>query len=737
MVMSLNNILIIVSILGVVVFVFLMYQRSKMKTNIVIEEDYATIEAILEGVKQEMVEIVKDDDTLGISEAEFNALYKRKARIQSALKNSVHGIDSAKIIVIELIRGFIDQNVPKERIIELLGLSDGMRPSDHTMFEILMYRYKKDYGKRALGELLDKYQLAEEREATSANRSVDKAYFVTIEDLHKVYEQEAILLNEEEIVDIMAVLIYQRYKGFGIIDTLREMDINGINCGTSGSIMSNAMSQRDGTLKATNSVWLYYQGKYIHLRFLNFGSEEELRRIVNLLVRYNSPGALTAKRGYLVNTMYDKSRILALRPPASEYWAIFIRKFTISDPSPKNLIIKQHTVRGDLPIRLIEFLMRGLVTCAVTGRQGSGKTTLMTSIIRYIDPRYTIRILEMAPELYLREIYPSRNILSVQQTQTVTATELQDALKKSDAAVSIVGEVATDEIAARMIQMGMTASLFTIFSHHANTPKDLVLTLRNSLVNAGGFNNMSTAERQVTEVVKMDIHLDYSPDGDRFVERISEIVPLEESIPYAEYDPNRPEDSINEITRDYYTRQTDRVGFQTRTILYYDKKTKTYHTDQRISRELESFIRNNLGELKQEYDKFMMAEWGRRPLEEGVFDEVTDSMLAYYRDEEISETVKETFNAGEEPLFPSIQTLDSVDLQKVQAVPSAGFTLNDVEDEDTKFEVLQTVIKEEMQHEAEELAKPPEVSEDEADALVQDEEDIKLVYSFLEGGTDV
>ena len=59
----------------------------------------------------------------------------------------------------------------------------------------------------------------------------------------------------------------------------------------------------------------------------------------------------------------------------------------------------------------------------------------------------------MAPEMYLREIYPQRNILSVQETPTVTAAELQDALKKSDAALSIVGEVATDIIAARMIQM--------------------------------------------------------------------------------------------------------------------------------------------------------------------------------------------------------------------------------------------------------------------------------------------
>ena len=517
---------------------FSAYRKAKNQQELIEEVDFGTIDKVVEAVKQEMVEIVKDDYTLGLSEAEFNAMYKRKARIQDALKNCVYGIDSAKIIVIELIRTFIAENVPIETVENLLGLAEGQEPSDHVKFEIIMYRYKKKYGKGALAAWIDKNGFAKERHSDAEDSSSDSdlAYFVDVEELYMSYEEEDIHLSKDEEIDILAILVYQLYKGFGIVDTLREMDVNGFNMGTSGSILSNLNKQKSGIMKANNAVWLYYQGKYIHLRFMNFGSEEELRRIIQLLVRWGNPGPLTSKRGYMVNTMYDKSRILALRPPASEYWAIFVRKFSLSDVSPQALIVKPYTKRGDLPLKLIEFLMRGQTTCAVTGRQGSGKTTLMSSIIRFIDPRYTIRVLEMAPELYLRELYPTRNILSVQETSTVTAAELQDALKKSDAAVSIVGEVATDVIAARMIQMGQVASIFTIFSHHANTAKDLVFALRNSLVNAGGFSNMSTAERQVIDVVKCDIHLDYTPDGKRYIERISEIVPLAEGIPYPELD---------------------------------------------------------------------------------------------------------------------------------------------------------------------------------------------------------
>lgn len=631
-----NTILIAVSAILFAIILFVMYTKAKMKTHSVSEEDFSTMQQVLEAVKQEMVEIIKEDFSLGISDSEFNALYKRKARISDALKNCVHGIDSAKVIVIELIRGFIADNVPHARITELLGLSEGMDPGDHAKFEILMYRYKKEYGKKALGKLIDKYDLARERISTDGEKETDKAYYVTIEDLHTIWEQEDIHLSMDEQIDVLAVLVYQMYKGFGILDTLREMDINGFNCGTSGSIMNNVKSQQDGSLKATNSVWLYFQGKYIHLRFMNFGSEDELKRIIQLLVRFGNPGPLTAKRGYLVNTMYDKSRILALRPPASEYWAVFVRKFTVDDPSPTALICKPDVTRGDLAVGLIEYLIRGNVTCGVTGRQGSGKTTLMAAIFRFINPRYTLRVLEMAPELYLRELYPSRNILSVQETEYVTPAQLQDALKKSDAAVSIVGEVATDAIAARMIQMGMVASIFTIFSHHANTAKDMVYALRNSLVNAGGFSDMTTAERQVTDVVKMDIHLDYTPDGTRFIERISEIIPLEENIPYPEYNVEDP-NSINEVTREYYTRRTDRISFYTQNILEYDIPTKTYRSANRPSVKLEKYLRNNLGELMDEYDRLMFMDWGvRKNLKEGQVDEVYENILNIYGDRAIS-----------------------------------------------------------------------------------------------------
>lgn len=690
----LNTVLIVASILALIMMLFSMYQKSKAQQEIVEEADFDSIEKVVEAVKLEMVDIIKDEYSLGLTEAEFNALYKRKARIQEALRNCVYGLDSAKIIVIELIRTFIAENIDINTIEELLGLTDGQDPSDHIKFEIIMYRYKKKYGKGALSAWMDKNGFARERIATDADSDADLAYYVDVEDLYMSYEEEDIHLTKDEKIDILAIIVYQLYKGFGIVDTLREMDVNGFNMGTSGSILSNVNKSKAGIMKANNAVWLYYQGKYIHLRFMNFGTEDELKRIIQLLIRWGNPGPLTAKRGYMVNTMYDKSRILALRPPASEYWAIFVRKFSLSDVSPKALIVKPYTKRGDLPMNLIELLMRGQVTCGVTGRQGSGKTTLMSSIIRFINPRYTIRVLEMAPELYLRELYPTRNILSVQETTTVTAAELQDALKKSDAAVSIVGEVATDIIAARMIQMGQVASIFTIFSHHANTPKDLVFALRNSLVNAGGFSNMSTAERQVIDVVKCDIHLDYTPDGKRYIERISEIVPLAEGVPYPDLDKNDLEYSKAILQREYYERSTDRISFYSHDILKYDTDTHTYYVADRISPALESKMRSVMDPAtRRRYDEFVFKNWGRRKSVDGeiVVDEVADAILKYKEEDAQLAATRPITEENNKEMLGDIELVEagtSLDLSKKQSheftieegVSGSSMSEEDIED---------------------------------------------------------
>ena len=106
--------------------------------------------------------------------------------------------------------------------------------------------------------------------------------------------------------------------------------------------------------------------------------------------------------------------------------------------------------------------------------------------------------------------------------------EALEVQKKTDGAVSIIGEVVSAKVASWMIESGQTGSLFTIFTHHAKSTRSLLLSLRNSLLKEGSFQSERVALEQVTEVVRFDVHLHMSeivpdtesPEGYRIVELV-------------------------------------------------------------------------------------------------------------------------------------------------------------------------------------------------------------------------
>lgn len=589
---------VVIAILIMVIFASVLvvkYIRDQSKRMDIMEDDILTHDAVVDKVVKRLAEFMQEDTYSGKDDIEWRVNYKRRLRFEKAMINCVYGIDQDKYIVKELIVSILREIFPTIEDLYKVYPLNSYAIEPWWQFEILMERLWPTYKKNSLNYLFETYDWAQEKR--NIEDGTVPVYNITVDQLQEAYALEITApLTFREALSVVATLIYSEYKGMGCVDTLRTMNIDGFNIGTSGSIMNTNLDDQSLDWRAPRSVWIYYQGKFVHAQFLTFHSEQEIRRVVQLIARYNNPGPLTEKRGYIVNTMYDKSRVLALRPPACEYWACFVRKFVLSVKTLEGLIdpVKRNPSTGELvldaagqeihkyhnaqlPYHMIELLMRGQVTTAFTGRQGSGKTTMMVAAIAKVTAMFTIRVLEMAPEMYLRELYPQRNILSVQETNTVTAAQLQDALKKSDAALSIVGEVATDIIAARMLQMAQVASIFTIFSHHANRTIDLVHAITNSVVAAsGGTVSPSTIEPQVIDAIHVDVHLDYFVNGDRYIERITEIQRLD-SQPYPTQRPGESNDDYRlRLDKEYYIRRTDRLMFTTQDVIRFNQRTYTY-----------------------------------------------------------------------------------------------------------------------------------------------------------------
>ncbi|MEC0184025.1 ATPase, T2SS/T4P/T4SS family [Paenibacillus peoriae] len=500
------------------------------------ENKEATLETLMEYIKNALHELSHSQMAdVGLHEEEYRRRIHQRAELRRALKDCANGSSGDKRFV---------KNLMAELLINGYGLNEKIvdsvmpfsRPdslSIQDQFEIVFYQYQQKYGADALSCLLDTYDLAEMR--YSQPHEEDGSYLVTGEDIRYIYDCEHRPLSFLEKVDIIVQRIYQHYKGFSVIDDIRDQRIDGVSGGVSGMPQGGTTLSADWppdryTLEQTSeptangyeSVWIFYKGKTIHLSFLSFASERELKRVCQNIYKYNYPGQLSEANGYKVNEMKDGSRVVVVRPPFSESWAFFVRKFDIQSASLEQLIKGEN---AEFPIQFLSYLMKGSRITAITGAQGSGKTTLLMAMVKHIYASYTLRVQEMAFELHLRSIYSRRNILTFRETDHISGQQGLDLQKKTDGTVNILGEVASDEVAAWMIQMSQVASLFTIFTHHAKTFRDLVFSLRNSLLKTGVFQHEGIAEEQVVHVINFDVHLKRDAEGRRYIERITECVP--------------------------------------------------------------------------------------------------------------------------------------------------------------------------------------------------------------------
>ena len=187
--------------------------------------------------------------------------------------------------------------------------------------------------------------------------------------------------------------------------------------------------------RACDSIWIMFHGVSIRLAFLSFGNESELKRVCQNIYKYNNPGQLSDSNGYKINEMKDGSRVVVVRPSMSESWAFFVRKFDVQRATLEQIV--KFEGKEDT-IELLKYLVKGARIISLTGEQGSGKTTMLMAMIENIYETMNIRVQEMAFELHLRKIYPTRNILSLRETETISGQEGLDVQKKTDGSVNII-----------------------------------------------------------------------------------------------------------------------------------------------------------------------------------------------------------------------------------------------------------------------------------------------------------
>ena len=628
--MTITNIVLILVVIAVAGYVIYYSIKKKkeapVETALNVDDKTYTIDMMTEFVKKRLDEITKINlYDIGLSEEELKRRKNKKYELKKALKGCTYGDVNDKKYVKELIFDLLEKEygVSETNISKAIPFDIPSLLTAQDKFDILLYAFKKEFGYEALTELIKKYNLGDLKYVEGETKP---SYVITSTEIEDIYEKENIVLTFSDKLNVVVQRIYQHYKGYSAIDEVRDMNIDGVSGGVSG-LPESFISQvaQTGTTdyieqvsehkvpRACDSIWIFFQGKSIRLAFLSFGTEAELKRVCQNIYKYNNPGQLSDTNGYKINEMKDGSRVVVVRPSFSETWAFFVRKFDVKRATLEQLV--RDPGKEDA-IELLKYLVKGARITAITGEQGSGKTTLLMGMIENIYETMNIRVQETAFELHLRKIYPTRNILTFRETDTISGQEGLDVQKKTDGSVNIIGEVATDPVASWMIQAAQVASKFTLFTHHAKTFPNLVTALRNSMLRTGVFTDEKTAEEQVVQVLNFDIHQIKDFRGKRYIERITECIPIESKSEY-NFDHRKEKtlegkfDKFFDNATRYFEKSTDKKLYTYRNIMEYIDGE--YVITNPISEQNLRDMRNNMDAADvEQFDKFVEKHWGNQ-----------------------------------------------------------------------------------------------------------------------------
>jgi pilus assembly protein CpaF len=622
--MNFNAFMIILCIVAVVVGGLLWVRKNASVAVQEDDEDPYTIPYLIQYVNETFKTTLRRSlKDMNLSKQELEREERIKRELRNAIRQSSIGDMQSKKFVKASILGIICNTfrpnaITEETIDNVIHFNNPNAVSVRDKFEIMVYIYSnivKDehgvvYGPDGIKHLFKDYGFTKPVPGTNH-------YIVKEDDINNAYADviSKYRLNYNDKRDIIAQRIFEDLEGFGAVDLLLDTSIDEVEGGVSGIPMDSyefKSLRTDAAKYSYESIWIVMSGLTIDLDFLSFGSQDELIRVCSNIYKYDAPNVMSRTMGKVVGTMKDGSRIVVVRPPFADSYAFLARKFD-SAPSiaPQDLIKDPYHI---IPITMIKWMVKGSMNIAITGDQGCGKTTMLKSLIRFIREDYTLRIQELTPELNLRYAYPDRNVMSFRETDFISSQEGLDLQKKTSGSVNIIGEVATAEAASWIIQTAKVASKMTMFTHHAKTTADLIVSLRNNMMQVNNYTDNAAVDEMIADALNIDMHLTRKK-GHRFIERITEIIPIRDrSYPVENMDPStdmdtlQKENIINE--NEFHKRMTDRILFTSVDLVRYNEDLGRYELCHMPSKELMEQLNVNLtreeeAQMLQEFDQMI------------------------------------------------------------------------------------------------------------------------------------
>lgn len=224
----------------------------------------------------------------------------------------------------------------------------------------------------------------------------------------------------------------------------------------------------------------------------------------------------------------DGSRVNAIIPPLSlDGPALSIRRFGVN-PIDIHRLLKLDTVTEDMAF-FLEACVRCKMNMLISGGTGTGKTTLLNALSRWIPPGERVVTIEDAAELQLQREHVVRletRPANIEGEGLVTQRDLVRNTLRMRPNRIIIGEVRGAET-MDMLQAMNTGHEGSMTTVHANSARDALRRLENMVSMAGINYPVHAIREQVSSALDVLVHLDRVTGGSRKIVKIVEITGME------------------------------------------------------------------------------------------------------------------------------------------------------------------------------------------------------------------
>lgn len=471
--------------------------------------------------------IYSPPEDMNISYAEAEKRRETKDALSHAKRNASVQDYSARIYLLAFINKTLQTQLGiSESTIDLVYPFKNRKKLDpHVKFLILMYTVMQEHGTNAWNFLQEENHLSELRE--------NGRYEIYQSDIDMMFEKYVHEIPYTVKLDVLSQRLYEDKFGQGHVDILTWQNIEDIAVGqggipTSATDVAGSRKSRNGNAAVDyNKVVILFKGKNIHLRFIGMGSPRELERVCRHICLYKNPGELSEDAGYMENSLANQDRVVVYRDSLGDSWGFLIRKHNEGRLMPLQEMYKEsEQTNANYVHVLLRGLMIGCQSTIATGQMYSGKTSLLRALISEANPNYNYRVLESIFELGLRELFPTRDIAAFLEREDLPGDKVLEFLKRTNGTVLVLGEMLKEVSANWLISAGQSGFKYVLSTTHSVSTESLIKWLLNAKLNTSGSSNADLAILDIINAIHFDVHCGLDEiSGERFIERVTEIVP--------------------------------------------------------------------------------------------------------------------------------------------------------------------------------------------------------------------